>query len=175
MHTAILLVLISAAIASLIIVVLLIGTFLPEKHVAMKVCHLEAPPEEVWAVITDFLAQPKWRANVQRVERLADHQGNEVWREVEGRNRQLSYETMQAQPPYLLIRKIVDEGLPFGGSWTFEITPERHGSQLKITEHGEVHNVLFRFVSRFVIGHTATMQQYLKDLQQVLKGQSIAA
>jgi len=169
------LIIVAAVIAILLLLVLLTGMFLPEKHVAARACYLDASPEEVWAVITNFEAQPRWRTSLRRVERLPDRQGKEVWREVEGRNRQLSYETVQAQPPHRLVRRIIDEGLAFGGSWTFEITPEGRGSQLKITEHGEVRNAVFRFVSKFVIGHTATMQLYLKNLQRVLEHQRIAA
>ncbi len=169
------LIIIASAIVILILLVLVIGMLLPEKHVATKTCSFDATPEKVWAVITDFEAQPAWRSSLERVERLPDHMGKEVWREVEAKNRQLSYETIEAQPPNFLIRRIVDEGLPFGGTWTFEITPTEHGSQLRITEHGEVHNVLFRFVSRFVIGHTATMQHYLNNLQAALDNKAIAA
>ena len=39
-----------------------------------------------------------------------------------------------------------------------------------ITENGEVYNPLFRFMSRFVFGHTATIDKYLEDLGQVLHG-----
>jgi hypothetical protein len=35
---------------------------------------------------------------------------------------------------------------------------------LTITEHGEVYNPLFRFVSRFIMGQTATLDAYLKAL-----------
>ena len=38
------------------------------------------------------------------------------------------------------------------------------GSDLTITEDGEVHNVIFRFMSRFVFGHTATMDTFLNHL-----------
>ena len=39
------------------------------------------------------------------------------------------------------------------------------GSDLTITEDGEVYNVIFRFMSRFVFGHHATMDAFLKNLQ----------
>lgn len=175
MHILITVVMVAAVIAALAVLALLIGMFLPEKHVAEMGCYLDASPEKVWDLIANFEAQPKWRTNIQRVERLPDHHGNEVWREVEGKNRQLSYETVKFSPPHLLVRRIVDEGLPFGGSWTFEITAEGRGAQLRIVERGEVHNLLFRFVSKVIIGHTATMRQYLNNLQRALKSQSVAA
>jgi hypothetical protein len=36
------------------------------------------------------------------------------------------------------------DGLPFVGTWTFEVSPEDGASRLTITEHGEVYHPLFR-------------------------------
>ena len=54
--------------------------------------------------------------------------------------------------------------LPFGGSWDYLIEPDGTGSKLTVTENGEVYNPIFRFVSRYVMGHTATMDKYLAAL-----------
>jgi hypothetical protein len=35
---------------------------------------------------------------------------------------------------------------------------------VRITEEGEVYNPVFRFISRFVIGQTRTIETYLRDL-----------
>ena len=59
--------------------------------------------------------------------------------------------------------RIADRSLPFGGTWTYEITAEAGGSALRITEEGEVYNVIFRFMARFVFGYTATMEGVLRD------------
>jgi hypothetical protein len=59
---------------------------------------------------------------------------------------------------------IADKGIPFGGSWDYRIIPEGAGSRITITENGEVYNPIFRFVSRYVIGHTATLDKYLSAL-----------
>lgn len=39
---------------------------------------------------------------------------------------------------------------------------------LTITENGEVHNPLFRFVSRFIMGYAATIDACLKALRAKL-------
>ncbi len=45
------------------------------------------------------------------------------------------------------------------------ITPQADGSTLlRITENGEIRNVFFRFVSRFFMGYTKTMEEYLNAL-----------
>ena len=65
-----------------------------------------------------------------------------------------------------LVTRIADTGLPFGGQWTYELVPDGEGTRLTITEDGEVYNPLFRFVSRFVMGHTATIERYLDDVEK---------
>ena len=63
--------------------------------------------------------------------------------------------------------RIADPNLPFGGTWTYELTPQADGStMLRITENGEIRNIFFRFVSRFLMGYTKTMEDYLNALGQ---------
>jgi hypothetical protein len=69
------------------------------------------------------------------------------------------------EPPSLLVSRIDTDALPFGGTWTYRSAPVPGGSQLTITEDGEVSNLVFRFVSRFVFGHYATIDGFLKNLQ----------
>jgi hypothetical protein len=66
--------------------------------------------------------------------------------------------------PKRLVGRITDTSLPFRGSWTYVLQSEGTGTRLSITENGEVYNPIFRFMSRFVFGHTATMERYLVDL-----------
>ncbi len=41
---------------------------------------------------------------------------------------------------------------------------EHDGLRERITEDGEVYNVIFRFMARFFFGYTATIEGYLRDL-----------
>ena len=67
--------------------------------------------------------------------------------------------------PSLLVARIADPSLPFGGTWTYRIVPAAAGSQVTITEDGEVYNPFFRFMSRFVFGHAATIEEFVKNLE----------
>ena len=51
----------------------------------------------------------------------------------------------EAIPPRRLVTRIADPNLPWGGTWTTEITPAPGGSVMRITEDGYVNNPLFRF------------------------------
>lgn len=146
------------------IIVFVIGSFLPEDHVASKTLTLRQPPEKVWQVISDFANQPKWNPEMKSVERLPDRNGHAVWQE-EMSGMKIPLETLETEAPKKLVRRIASEDLGFGGDWEYIITPTIEGGcQLTITERGKVPNALFRFMSKYVFGHTATMEKYMRAL-----------
>jgi uncharacterized protein YndB with AHSA1/START domain len=152
-----------AVVVGLGLIVVVIGYMLPVQHVATVTAHVPAAPEQVWDALVDVAAYPKWRGDVTSVAMLPSDSGHVAWRE-HGKNDAISYAIEQAEPPRRLVTRITDTSLPFGGSGEYLITPERSGSRVQITEHGEVYNPVFRFVSRFIMGHTATATAYLKSL-----------
>ena len=76
----------------------------------------------------------------------------------------VTYRVVESAPPRRLVTRIADQNLPYGGSWTYDLTPDGSGTHLTITEHGEVYNPIFRFVSRFIMGHTSMMDGVLRAL-----------
>ena len=160
-----------AALAGVALMVTLIGTVLPSDHVASRETRLPVESERVWAAITNAAAFPAWRSDVKRVERLPGNDGQTAWIEHTSSGRiTLAAERMEA--PRLLVVRIADRDLPFGGTWTYEISPSSTGCTLRITEHGEVYNPIFRFMSRFVLGHEKTIATYLGDLERSLSAQA---
>ena len=147
----------------LVMIVALVGLALPQNHVASRTVTLNRPLPDVWHAITDGESFPSWRPSVSRVEVLAREPKR--WREV-GSGDALTLEVVEAQAPSRVVVAIADRDLPFGGRWVYELAPEGAGTRVTITEHGEVYNPIFRFVSRFVIGHTATIDEYLAALQK---------
>jgi uncharacterized protein YndB with AHSA1/START domain len=142
-----------------------VGAALPVQHTARGQVTLAAPPERVFAVISDVRGDPVWRSNVSKVEILSESPLR--WREHDGSD-SITFEVIESSAPTGRRVRIADPDLPFGGTWTYAVTPEGTGTRLEITEHGEVYNPVFRFVSRFVIGHTATIDGYLGDLRRHL-------
>jgi uncharacterized protein YndB with AHSA1/START domain len=145
------------------LIVVAVGYLLPVKHEARVSAAIPATLEQVWGALTDVAAYPKWRGDVTSVEMLPADSGHVTWRE-QGKNGAISYVIEQAEPPMRLVTRITDKSLPFGGAWEYVVTAEGSGSRVRITEHGEVYNPVFRFVSRFIMGHTATASAYLKSL-----------
>ncbi len=152
-----------AVLAVLVAVVALIGSRLPKSHRALVERTFAVAPESIWRTITDVDAFPSWREGVKRVQRLPDRDGRPVWIE-EGGFGKLTLAVERFEPPRLLVGRIADPGLPFGGTWTYEITPVSDGSRLRITEDGEVYNPMFRFMSKFIFGYEGTIQSYMASL-----------
>ena len=140
-----------------------VGALLPRAHVASRTLRVRRTPAEVWALITDVERFPSWRSGVTHVDRLPDRDGRPAWVE-HGSSGDIPLETVDAQPPERLVLRIADATLPFGGTWTYLVTFTPDGSTLTITEDGWVSNVLFRVMSRFVFGHHATIDLYLKNV-----------
>jgi uncharacterized protein YndB with AHSA1/START domain len=153
--------------AALVLLVVLVGWSLPVAHRASRQATYPAPPESVYAAITDVEAFPRWRSKVKSVEVVASPTGARSFRE-SGDDGDILYVVDEAVPNRRLVTRIADRSLPFGGRWTYELTPAASGTTLRITEDGEVYNPLFRFVSRFVFGHHATIDGYLNDLGRKL-------
>ncbi len=149
------------------VIVVVTGMLLPVKHVASRTASLKMTPEAVWQAITSIAELPSWRKNLQKVELLPDRNGHRVWKETDARGTVITFEIMESEAPRRLVTRIADTDLAFGGSWTYEITTSGEGSSLTITENGEVYNPIFRFVSRFIMGHTASIDDYLEGLKKV--------
>jgi len=153
-----------ASVASLVALVAIVGALLPRDHVATLTAHIAAPPAAVWSAITDAASFTKWRADVTKVDILAATATGPSWREY-SRHGAITMVVDLAEPPHKLVGRIADEGLPYGGKWIYEIAPDGDSaSRVTITEAGSVYNPIFRFVSRFIMGHTASIDAYLRSL-----------
>lgn len=126
-----------AVLVAAIALVAICGAMLPVKHVASRRARYRQSAETIWAAIA---------------------------REKTFREDDVNYEVVESTAPERMVTRITDKNLPYGGSWTYEITREADGAALRITENGEVYNPIFRFVSRFIMGHTATIDTRLRGL-----------
>ena len=148
-----------AAFVALIVVIVVVGALLPRHHEASRSIVLSAPPAEVYRTITDFANAPTWRKGLTRVEILDASRFRE-----HGEHDAVTYDVKRKEPDRLLVTEIADKNLGYSGSWTYSLVPEGNGTRLTITERGDVSNVVFRFLSRFVFGHTKTIDDYLGSL-----------
>jgi len=125
-----------AAAVALVMVVAIVGAMLPRDHRASRTLTTRRPAADLWAVVSD----------------------REFARNAAG---DVKTEVVESLPPTKYVTRIAAPNQPFGGTWTHVITAVPGGATLTITEDGWVSNVIFRFVSRFVLGHHMTMDKYL--------------
>ncbi|MFC9328151.1 SRPBCC family protein [Kitasatospora sp. NPDC057015] len=140
-----------------------LGRRLPLEHRARRSLEVHRPPAVVWDALTDIDRYPLWRPGVHRVERLPDDAGRVCWREYASHG-DIAYELVDATEPLRLVTAIADPRLPFGGTWTYEITPWPGGCTVCIVERGEIRNPFYRFVARYLTGYTAALERYLAAL-----------
>ena len=119
----------------LIAIVAAIGATLPRNHTATRTLRVRRPPQEAWTAITQAMSASDVPVDI-----------------------------VESDPPRKLVSKVKETEKMFGGTWTVAIAPVDGGSTLTITEDGWVGNPIFRFVSRFVMGHHATLDGMLTNV-----------
>ena len=157
---------IGAIVVGLVVLIAIIGALLPRDHVATVTATIPASADDVWTAITNVEAFPSWRTDVQRVQVAPPQTSPKSWREY-SRHGAVTMAVDISEPPRRLVVRIADKDLPFGGAWEYELG--RDGAdvgktRLTITERGYVSNPIFRFVSRFVMGHYGSLEAYTKSL-----------
>lgn len=135
---------IAVSLIAVVGVIALIGFFLPVGHEASRSAEFTRPPNVVYALLSDVPNYQLWWPGAT-----------------------VKSEVVEKDPPRKVVTRVVGE-TQFGGTWTINIEPTATGSRVTITERGEVYNVIFRTLSRFVFGHTATMDSCLAAAQQKL-------
>jgi len=123
----------------LLVIVAAIGSTLPRSHVASRTLTIKRSPQDVWPVVTRLM-----------------------------RESSVPVDVLEDDPPRRLVTKVKETEKMFGGTWTVTVAPVGSGSTITIVEDGWVANAIFRFMSRYVMGHHATMDGTLKGVARAL-------
>ena len=148
---------IGGLLVSVVAVVAVVGGLLPQSHVASRRARFRQPPETVFPVVA---GPPNWRSGIKGYGSLPGGQ----WWEEDSHGNKITYELVEERPPNRRVVRIADKKLPYGGTWTYELSSDGTGSSVRITENGEIYNVIFRFVARYFMGYTSSIDTYLGDL-----------
>jgi len=143
----------------------LVGSMLPKGHRASRMTTLAAAPAVVFGVITDFARAPEWRRDVKQVEIVPDDGHGRIVRE-HGKQGVVPYRVEVIEPSSKLVMRIVDPSLPYGGSWTYALRPSGAGTEITITEDGQVFNPIFRIMQKLFFSPYASIDAYLDDLRK---------
>ena len=152
------------ALAAAIGLVAAVGWMLPVNHEAARSADFPKPAEDVYALVSNVRDYPAWWPDISRVDMLADDPGKTTFREHMS-DGPIVMTVIERNSPARFVTKIDDPDQPFGGTWTFAISPTPAGSRLTITERGEIYNPIFRALARFVFGYTGTMESFLSAAQ----------
>jgi uncharacterized protein YndB with AHSA1/START domain len=157
-------------------IVLILGALQPLNHTTTVTAIIAAPPDRVFALITDVSAAPKWRHAVQSVQILPPDEGRDKWIETLDHNQKMAFLATRTVPPTpdghaLREVRLNDPGASYGGTWTYTIAPgpTRTTTVLEITETGFIKPWLYRFMIAHVVGMTRNLDQYMHDLQAALE------
>jgi hypothetical protein len=146
----------------LVIVVAIIGMLLPKHHIATRRAAFKQSAAALWSLISDVDSFATWAPGVKSLEKLPPRDGQEAWKLIHNRGDSMSFALVERTPPSRFVTRIIDESA-FGGTWTWVITPQgENAATVAITEDGDIHNPIFRFVARFILGYRGTMDAHLR-------------
>lgn len=150
--------------------VCVIGAILPRDHVATASIVVPMTTEDVERVIRHVRDIPSWRRSVNKIDVLDGAEDAPTkWIEHSGRDA-LTLALVRTEPARLIETRIDDKGLPFGGTWTIELSPAApthlapNRTTVRITERGFIKPPPFRFIARFFMGYHGSIKSYLTDL-----------
>ena len=151
--------------------VLIAGYSLPAKTTVSRSIFVEAPPEKVFALLSDATKLPEWDRKIEKVAILPAVNGHAASRQTFTSGMTMTIVAAESMPPRRLIRAIEEDYGPFIGSWTYDITPQGQGSRVVLTEHADWGNPVFRLVVR-IRGRARDLEKHLEDLVTGLRENS---
>lgn len=148
------------------LVLYVLGRGLPVRHTSRLTVVLPAARPAVWAVITDYARMPDWWPDVKGI-RLETQPNGEVWTwNKDSHGQEIAFRTKEESAPARLVREIMGDDLPFGGTWTFALVDLGKSTQLTITEDGFIKPPLFRAIAQYFIGIDKTMKSFALHLEK---------
>jgi hypothetical protein len=147
------------------------GARLPYNHSVSVTGIVPAPPDQVFALITNVAKGSDWRPNVKFVTVLQPDQGRDHWVEHLNYGQFMTLLATRTEPPVRRDVLLDDPKAPYGGTWTYELSPgpDPATTTLRITETGFIKPPVYRFVMAHVMGPTHNLDQYMKDIQAAAK------
>lgn len=140
------------------------GLATPREHVASRSRTYRTSPETLWQIVRDVASYASWREDMIDVQMVTGEEPAVQWREISSGG-SVTFGIIEEQPPTRFVARVMDDDLPWGGTWSWSIVPTAEGATLTITEHGFVNNPIFRFIGTHFMGFTKSIDQYLRALE----------
>jgi uncharacterized protein YndB with AHSA1/START domain len=147
-------------VAALAAAVLIAGLLLPATRSATVVATLPAPPERVWALITDVRGQTAWRRGVRAVAGDAA-----AWTETTDHG-QIAFTTTAQEPPTRWA--LAFTGPTFSGTWEGRLEPDGTGTRITVTESVTTPGRIGRVVARLLVSPAALARTWCDEVAAAL-------
>jgi ribosome-associated toxin RatA of RatAB toxin-antitoxin module len=146
------------------------GATMPIDHSVSVTGTVAAPPEKVFALITNIAAGPTWRPEVKSVEILPQDNTRDAWVEDLGSGMKMKFlatTTVAPDPSGHALRVVKLDDPSYGGTWTYDLSPgpDPNTTTLKITEDGFIKSPIYRFMMAHVFGPTKNLNDYMTHIQ----------
>jgi hypothetical protein len=151
----------------------IVGLNLSPKLVFERAAWFDAPPEQVWALVTNHVAEPEWRRDLTSVNRIPSGDGQTAWREQYWSYQRIDLATTErtVRPgrEWRLEAQMSFHELPVlaGGLRVVDVAASGRGTRVRMTEEKTVRFPPFRTWARvFVMPQlsTVTPDRYLAAL-----------
>ena len=141
------------------------GGQLPEVHEVTVKARFRASGPKLWTLISDFEGQPKWKKSLVSVKRQEGD--GEVYVEDYGGTK-LTLKTEERIEGLRLVRALVNQKIPYQGSWTYQLEPlGQEECLLTLTEKAQIQNPVFRFLAQGLFGYEESLKAALTELSEV--------
>jgi len=151
-------------VACALVVVLVLGALQPRTHVASASVVIPAAQDRVWFMIENTASQPGWRQDLTAVQPLPPQDGHTCWLEIQKYGKMPLCEVLTAAPTTRIVL-IADPKLPFGGTWTYQLSPAGPDStNLTIMENGFTGPLFWRFMGHYIFHEDTMIKQYEASL-----------
>jgi hypothetical protein len=150
-----------------------IGSRLPSSLVFTRTAWLDAPPDKVWALVTDHANEPSWRRELTSMRTVGQRNGRTLWQEQYWSFQKIDLDTVeQSERPdgsRRLVYQMSFHALPVlaGGVRVIDVVAAGRGTRVTVREEKVVRVPPFRTWARiFVLPQlsTVTPDRYLAAL-----------
>lgn len=158
--------------AGSLVAIYLYGMYLPEWHEASRSAVLSAPPDELWSMITEPERRAEWRPNVVRVVSCSTVAGKPCLREFDATGDRIEFVIEESDPSSrrFVLSPAKPEDLGMVATWSWSLEPRGEGTEVTLTERGQIENPLFRGLWALQSGPHAVVEPEIEALQQATSG-----
>jgi len=149
---------------SVVIIIFIIGFFLPRQKAVRRSVELNAIPEQIWKVAVNHELQPRWRSGLKKVKSVECTPHGEVWTEFPVNGPPMTFRTLNAVPP---VRYEIGTAKSKGFTIRRVLELEKitfDATKIIITEYADIKNPFTRVLAYLQFDPEAAIDRYIQDL-----------